>query len=460
MRALPFEEYRALGKLGFPVLITQLGIITVSFADTMMVGAYGTNELGAAAFVNNLFLVPIVALIGFSNGMTPIVGALFGKRLEEEAGTSLRGGLLLNVAMAMAFTLVMGAVYFLLPFFGQPPELLPLIGPYYLVILSSVVFNAVFTCCQNASNGLTDTAMPMWIMIGGNALNVLGNYLLIFGRWGLPEMGLLGAGIATASSRLLMAAAILLGLGLRRRYARLRLGASRRAGAGVLRTVWQTSYPIMILNGVECCLWALGAVVCGWFGTPQLASYQIANIVGQFGFMIYISVGVAVTVRVANFTGVRDVGAIRRSARAGTHIMLLLASVASLVFLTSGRSLFGLFTQDEAVVAAGLPLVLPLILYQFFDALQVNYGSALRGTGRVRPLMAVAVVSYIIVGAGSLFLLAKGFGLGNVGVYFSFSLTLICAAAMLFHFFRRAVAGMNAARSPEGLSAEEDFKTI
>lgn len=434
------SEYRAIGKLGFPVLITQLGIITVSFADTMMVGAYGTNELGAAAFVNNLFLVPIVALIGFSTGMTPIVGALFGKKLLREAGTSLRAGLMLNVGVAVVFTLIMAGVYYLLPFFGQPPELLPLIRPYYLIILSSVVFNAVFTCCQNASNGLTDTAMPMWIMIGGNALNVVGNYVLIFGKFGFPELGLMGAGVSTAAARLLMAAAIVAGFGVRRRYRELRLGVRLRAARPQFRHVWGISYPIMILNGVECCLWALGAVVCGWFGTAQLASYQIANTVGQFGFMIYISVGVAVTVRVANFTGTGDTAAINASSRAGMHLMILLASAASIAFLFLGRHLFSLFTKDPAVIDAGLPLVFPLILYQYFDAIQVNYGGALRGTGMVKPLMIVAVVSYILFGAGSLFLFAKGFDLGNVGVYYSFSVTLLCAAVMLFYYFRRAVS--------------------
>lgn len=450
MSRLLANEYRAIGKLGFPVLITQIGIITVSFADTMMVGSYGTNELGAASFVNNLFLVPIVALIGFGNGMTPIIGALFGKGRLEESGTSLRAGLILNIGMAILYTIIMGGIYFLLPGFGQPEELMPLIRPYYLIILSSVIFNTVFTCCQNASNGMTDTAMPMWIMVSGNLLNIVGNYLLIFGKFGFPELGLMGAGISTAMARFLMAVAILLGLRMRRRYRPLVKGMWQRTSSTTYFTVWKTSYPIMILNGMECCLWALGAVVCGWFGTPQLASYQIANIVGQFGFMIYISVGVAVTVRVANFTGQKDVGAIRTSATAGTHLMMILATLASLTFIFAGRHLFSLFSDDEAVIQAGLPLIIPLILYQYFDAFQVNYGGALRGTGQVKPLMLVAAISYLAVGCGTLFIMAEGFDMGNVGVYYSFSFTLLSAAVMLYYYFRRAVRTI----------AQPDFKTI
>ena len=450
MPRLLFSEYRALARLGFPVLITQVGIIAVSFADTMMVGAYGTRELGAASFVNNLFLVAIVAMIGFSNGMTPIIGALFGKELMKEAGSSMRAGIKLNILMSVVFTLVMGTLYFFLPLFGQPEELLPLIQPYYLIILSTILPNAIFTCCQNSSNGLTDTAMPMWIMICGNVLNIAGNYVLIFGKFGFPELGLIGAGLSTASSRLFMAIAIVAGFLLRKRYVSLREGFRIRPDKQSYRQVWVTSYPIMILNGVECFLWALGAVVCGWFGTPQLASYQIANIVGQFGFMIYVSAGVAVSVRVANFTGLKDAPAVSDTARAGTHLMIVLATLASLVFIFVGRHLFSMFSNDEAVIQAGLPLVLPLIIYQYFDALQVNYGSALRGTGYVKPLIIVALVSYLIFGAGSLFLFAEGFDMGNVGVYYSFSVTLLCAAIMLIHYFRRAVASMR----------QDYFKTI
>lgn len=450
MSRLLISEYRALARLGFPVLITQVGIITVSFADTMMVGAYGTPELGAASFVNNLFLVAIVALIGFSNGMTPIAGALFGESKWKETGTTLQAGLILNMAMALIFSIVMGGIYFLLPHFGQPPELMPLIRPYYLIILASILPNAIFTCCQNTSNGMTDTAMPMWIMIGGNALNIIGNYLLIFGKFGFPELGLIGAGVSTTMARILMAIAILLGLRYRKRYVHLREGVRVKASRATYFIVWKTSYPIMILNGVECFIWALGAVVCGWFGTQQLASYQIANIVGQFGFMIYISAGVAVSVRVANFTGTRDIPGIRQAVSAGTHLLMVLASLASLVFIFAGRHLFGLFTQDPEVINAALPLILPLILYQYFDALQINYGSALRGTGYVKPLIMVAVVSYLATGISSLFLLASGFHLGNVGVYYSFSIILLCAACMLYYYYRKAV----------GLIEKADFKTI
>ncbi len=135
------REYASLGRLGFPVLITQLGIITVSFADTMMVGAYGdrVSALAAAAFVNSCFMVPIVMLIGFAGGMTPLIGALFGRRDDLRLGRTLRAGLQVNTLIVTLLTIVMGALYFFLDRFGQPEELLPLIRPYYLISLGNLI---------------------------------------------------------------------------------------------------------------------------------------------------------------------------------------------------------------------------------------------------------------------------------------------------------------------------------
>ena len=133
------DEYVRLVKLGTPVLVTQLGIIVVNFADTMMVGRYGTNELAAAAFVNSLFVVLTVMQIGFASGLTPLIGALFGNGQLKEAGRFLRGGLQMNIIVSLVFTVVMGGVYFFLDCFGQKEELLPLIRDYYLLILSSCI---------------------------------------------------------------------------------------------------------------------------------------------------------------------------------------------------------------------------------------------------------------------------------------------------------------------------------
>ena len=140
------EEYKNLIRLGLPVLVTQVGIIVVNFADTMMVGTYGTEELAAAAFVNSLFIIATVMQIGFASGITPLIGALYSRGEHHEAGRTLRAGLQMNIILSLSFTLIMGGLYFLLDRFGQPEELLPLIRSYYLIILATLLPMSVFNC--------------------------------------------------------------------------------------------------------------------------------------------------------------------------------------------------------------------------------------------------------------------------------------------------------------------------
>ena len=437
------QSYKALTRIGFPVLVTQIGVIAVSFADTMMVGAYGLNELAASAFVNSLFLIVIVMLMGFAGGVTPLIGALYGKGDHHEGGLMLRASLQVNVIMAVAFTAIMGAVYFFLHLFGQDEELLPVARPYYLVILCSMIPMSVFNCFQQTANGTTDTATPMWIILGADVVNIIGNYLLIFGKFGCPELGLTGAGISTLISRTLAALAIVVVFRIRKSYRPYWMPlASESAGSSRRLKVWNTSYPLMIQSGVECGLWSLGAVVCGWFGKVQLAAYQVVNTISQLGFMTFMSFGWATSIRVANYTGKKDIAGVRFSATAGMHLNLVLCTIASLIFLIFSKDLVHLFTPEQDVIMAALPLIPPLILYQYCDATQLTYVNALRGTSHVKPLLWISVISYLIVGIPLMLFMAITLGMESVGVYYSFSGALLTAAVLCIVMFRKVIRQM------------------
>lgn len=437
------KEYASLFRLGGPVFVTQLGTIVVSFMDTVMVGAYGTRELAASAFVNSLYIVMFVMLMGFAGGVTPLAGALFGRKDNHGAGRILRASLQLNVLLGVAFTAIMGLLYFLLDRMGQDADLLPLICPYYLIVLAGLIPISIFSCCQQMANGVTDTQMPMWIILGGNALNIAGNYLLIFGKFGCPEMGLTGAGISTLISRLLCAVAIVWMMLSRRRYKPFREGFFDPAPCGNLRKqTWHTSYPLMIQSGLECVLWSIGAVVSGWFGKIQIAAYQVVNIAGQVGFMTYLSFGTATSIRVANQLGEDNIEGIRLTTRAGLRINLVLASAASLIFLLFMEPLLHVFTPDADVVHAGMALTVPLILYQYCDATQITFANAQRGTSVVKPLLWVALVSYVLTGVPVMLFMAKSLGLESVGVYYSFCVALLIAAVMMVMIYRRTLRSM------------------
>ncbi len=352
----------------------------------------------------------------------------------------LRASVQINIIVALVFMVIMSGLYFLLDYFGQDPELLPIAKDYYLLILWTIVPMAVFNCFQQTANGTTDTATPMWIIVGCDVVNILGNYMLIFGKWGCPELGLVGAGISTLVARIVGAVAIVVVFALRKRYRVYWTTMCREHAEGKRRyKVWVTSYPLMIQSGVECGLWSVGAVVSGWFGKIQLASYQVMNTIAQLGFMIYMSFSVATSIRVANFTGVGDIPGIRRITNAGLHIVLGLATLASLMFLFFAPNLVHLFTPDNDVTAYAVLLVVPLILYQYCDATQLTYVSALRGTSTVKPLLWISLISYIVVGIPLLLWMAVKLEMETVGVYYSFSGALGVASVLLIRSYRRTL---------------------
>lgn len=440
------DEYAALVRMGFPVLLTQLGVIVMSFADTLMVGAYGVEELAASAFVNSTFLIPLVMLSGLAAGITPLVGALFSVGRHLDTGRIAKAGLQINTIVALVFTTIMGAIYFFLDSFGQPEELMPIIRPYYLMLLGTLLPMALFNSLSQTSNGMTDTRTPMWCILGAIATNIIGNWLLIFGNLGCPRLGLTGAGIATVLSRWAGVVAIFIIYRRANRYADCREGLFKSSHLGAeRRKVWLTSYPVMIQNGVECSLWSFGAVACGWFGKIQLAAYQIVNTIGQLGFMIYMSVGIAVSIRVANFSGLMDEKGAGHAARAGLHLNLLLATVASLVMWLAAHPLIGEFTTDNEVIAAAMLFVFPLVLYQYLDAVQLTFINAIRGTSQVKPLLWISLISYIAVGIPILLLFSVTLDLEGIGVYYSFDVALAAAAILAAIAFKRTKIGTQTA---------------
>lgn len=431
-------EYRNLFRLGMPVFVTQLGIIVVNFADTIMVGSYGTNELAASAFVNSLFFLATIMQIGFASGMTPIIGALYSRGENRNVGVTFKCGMQVNLMVSVAFTIIMGGLYFFLDLFGQPEEIMPLVRQYYLIVLATLLPMAVFNCCQQTANGTTDTATPMWMILCANAINIAGNYIFIYGNFGMPELGLVGAGLSTMTARYISMVGILSFIFVSRRY---RKYVSERNNSTSVQNhetrmkIWRTSYPLMIQSGIECFLWSFGTIVSGWFGKLQLASYQVVNTISQLGFMTYISFGIATSIRVANYTGLRDLTGVYRITSAGLRLNLLLATIASSIFIFGGSHLISVFTPDQDVVTIALTLIPPMVLYQYADAYQLTYVNALRGTSHVKPLLWISIVSYLIVGVPFLLFLAKGLNLGNLGVYYSFSGALIVASILLRRTF-------------------------
>ena len=239
------HDYASLLRLGFPILIGQLGMIVVGFADNIMVGHYSTPALASASFVNNLFNVAIFCCVGFTYGLTPIVGSLYARGRHGDIGSVTRAALVLNSMFTVAVMALMSLVYFNLHRLGQPEELLPLIRPYFLIYLAGMLPVAVFNVFAQWSYGIKNTNLPMWIILSSNLLNIIGNYLLIFGHGGFPEMGLVGAGISTLFARVVCPVAIIACFAIKAHNRPYRRGFARaRTSLRDIHRIWSISIPI------------------------------------------------------------------------------------------------------------------------------------------------------------------------------------------------------------------------
>lgn len=430
-------HYHSLLKLGIPIVIGQIGVIILGFADTLMIGHHSTPELAAASFVNNMFGLAIIFSTGFSYGLTPIVGSLFGQHNYEAAGRSLKNSLAANTVLAVMVCTVMYLLYQNIHRLGQPQELIPMMRPYFLILLTSMPFVLWFNAFKQFTDGITDTRVSMWILLGGNILNIIGNYLLIYGKCGLPELGLNGAGLSTLIARILMVIAYLCLFFCTDRYRQFHKGFLKgkinRTDFSLLNRL---GWPIAGQMGMETASFSLSTIMVGWLGSTALASHQIMLTISQVCFMMYYGMGAAVSVRISNYYGQHDIENVRRTATAGFHLILIMIIATSIPIFLLRHQLGGLFTDSQAVSLMVAQLIIPLVIYQFGDGLQINFANSLRGMADVRPMLLYSFIAYFVISlpAGYFF----GFVLngGITGVWMAFPFGLTSAGIMYYLRFK------------------------
>jgi len=433
------NHYRELLRLGVPIMIGQLGMIILSFADTLMIGHHSTIELGAAAFVNSMMNLFVIFSTGFSYGLTPIVGELFGHKDLKQVGLSLRCSLVANALIAFLVMAVLGVIYLNLDRLGQPEELLPYIRPYFLSLLVSMLFVLLFNAFRQFTDGITDTRTGMWMLLGGNLLNIIGNYLLIYGKCGFPELGLFGAGLSTLIARIMMLAGYVWLVLTAKRFKPYKEGLLHgQFSRNIFVRLNNLGWPVALQMGMETASFSLTAIMVGWLGTIALASHQVMLTISQFAFMIYYGLGAAIAVRVSNFRGMGDIANVRNTVYAGFRMMLLLELIIVAVMLPFYQQMGGWFADDAEVTAAVATLFIPFVFYQFGDGLQITFANALRGISDVKPMMLYAFLAYFVISLPVCYLLAFVLGLGLPGIWLSFLFGLTSAGVMFYLRFRKS----------------------
>lgn len=416
------QHILSLSHLGLPIVIAQLGTIAQSFADTSMIGQYGTLELSSAGFVNNVFNLLIFFVLGLSYSTTPVVGSLWGQGRKDDARRALNNSLVVSTIGSAVLLLLLAVVYLNLDNLGQPSELMPYIRPYFITLTLSVPFIAVFNSFKQYSDATGDTRTPMWVMLISNVVNVVGNYILIF----VCDMGLLGAGIATLLSRIFMAV-----------WMWVKVGIGRGYDAKGIMYLTRKGLPISVQLCLEAGSFNVCALFMGWIGANALAAHQVMCVVGSLCFMVYYGIGAAAAVRISHYRGLKDMNGVRETAYVALGMTAVIGVVVTISVLVFHGLLFSVFTTSQEVIAILVSMLPAFAAYQIGDLAQTIFANCLRAVEDVKSMMLSAFVAYIIVSIPCSYIFAFPLGMGAAGIWWGFPFGLSVAAILYYWRFSR-----------------------
>ena len=431
------SNYKKIIRLGTPIVIGQLGNIVLGFIDTIMVGQYSGEALSASGFVNNLFNLGIISLLGFSYGATPVIGAFFGRRENDNVGASFKDSLWANSLAGLVIIGIYTIIYFNLHNLGQPQELLHLMRPYFLVLLLSLPFTTLFNTFKQFTDTVAATKTAMWVIMIGNFLNIILNYLLIYGISIFPELGLTGAGIATLTARIAMVAMFIYFITFGKKFKPYGNGfIKRKIEKKEIGNLIKIGTPMALQMGMETAAFALASLLMGWLGATELAAYQVMCIVGSLCFLVYYGIGAAASIRISHHRGRKEWKNVKITAHSAFHIIMVVAVILSIGIALAQNHLARLFTSDTAIQTMFASLLIPMLAYQISDGIQINYSNALRGIAVTKPLMAYAFTAYILISLPASYLLGFTLKMGAIGVVLGLPFGLTVAALLYYQKFQ------------------------
>lgn len=431
------QKIREILRIGLPIMLGQACVIILAFADNIMIGWHSVDELAASSFVNNVMNLFILTELGFAAGMTPMIGADNGTGNIKGIGITVKNGLVTNGIIGGISIILLTIIYFCLDHFGQAPELMPYIKPYFAIIGISTLFALGFNVLKQFTDGICRPMISMTLLMIGNLLNIFGNWVLIYGRLGFPEMGLTGAGISTLVSRVLILIVFAVYIFKSKKmneYAR----AIKEAllSRGEMKTVFKMGYPVGIQMALESSTFTFAAVMAGWLGVIQLAAHQVVITISQLFFLMMQGLSFAVSILVSNAFGRKDLGSVREYARKGYFMTLGISATLSALLYCFRYQAAGIFTDSPEVSAMAVSLFFLLFAYQFGDGLQLCFANVLRGIQDVRPIMYAAFVSYYLIAIPSAYVLGFKTSLGIHGIWLGFPIGLTLAGIFFYARYR------------------------
>ncbi len=414
------------------MIVGFLGQMLMGWADTIMIAKTGIIPLAACAFANTVVAVPMVFGFGLLSSVSVRASYAFGADRPKDCGEALRGGLLISLVLGMLVASGIQLGIPLLPILGQKPEVNTECATFLILIGWSMLPVFLTTNMKNFSEALARPWPPFWIMLTSVLLNVVLNWILIYGNLGAPALGLAGAGWATLIARIAATIAMFAYLELTPRL-RTCLPANWLSG-GLLPHVKKLlgiGLPTGGMHLSEVTGFAFGSIMMGWLSVDGLAAHQIAITCAATTFMIPLGLSQATSVRVGQARGSGDISRCRAIVFGSLGLTMAIMIVCALVFIFAGRMITQLFVEDGPVVLLATQLLLMAGFFQIFDGVQIVSSGALRGFEDTRVPLVIGIISYWIVAMPVAYYSSFILKVGPQGVWFGLVCGLLVAAIAL-----------------------------
>lgn len=431
--------------LGLPLVGSHLAQMALHVTDTVMVGWYGVVALAAVVLGASSFFIVFVVGSGFAKAVMPMVASALGQDDETQVRRDTRMGIWLSILYGLAVYPVFWWSEPILLALGQNPEVAAMAQDYMRIAGLGMVGALVVTVLQSYLAALHRTQVVLWVTLVAVGLNILVNWVLIFGNWGFPEMGARGSAVATVSVQVMSLVVLALYAHLLPELRRFHLFQRFwRPDWHAMRQVFRLGVPIGLTGLAEGGMFQASALMMGWIGTVELAAHGIALEVAALTFMLHVGLSSAATIRVARFDGQGDRVALRQAAKVAVVISLGVAVASVALFLAAPEPIVALFLdlskpESAEILAYGTVLLGVAALFQLADGMQVMALGLLRGVRDTSVPMGLAAVSYWLIGIPCSYVLAFPLGFGGVGLWLGLVVGLVCASAsLMWRFWRLA----------------------
>lgn len=436
------KEFRYNIELAYPVMLGMLGHTLIGIVDNIMVGKLGTSQLAAVSLGNSMIFVAMSLGIGFSTAITPIVAEAQGEKDEAKIKSAFQHGLLLCTILGLFLFLLIVVAKPVMELLHQPKEVIDLAKPYLDWVAFSLVPLIIYQGYKQFADGLSLTKYSLYAIVMANVVHVFFNYVLIYGVWIFPKLGIVGAAIGTVISRILMVVFMHYLLrsktSLRPYFKGFSWNAIQRK---MVVQLVRLGFPSAMQMLFEVVLFTAGIWLCGMLGKTSQAANQIALSMASMTFMFAMGLSVVSMIRVSNYKGMHDYKGLIVVARSIFLLAIALEIIFALFFIVLHNQLPYLFLDmghsdqffdNLEVITIASKLLLVAALFQIADGIQVVVLGALRGLQDVKVPMYLTFVAYWLIGFPTSYFLGFYTPLKAVGVWIGLCAGLTAAALFLY----------------------------